>query len=50
MSRPRHQLFPHAMLHFEDFGPRPMRAPILDKYSPDYCVFNDDVQGTGRCG
>lgn len=41
-----HRLFPHAILHFEDFGARNARA-ILDKYSPDYCVFNDDVQGTG---
>lgn len=41
-----HRLFPHAMLHFEDFGPANARA-ILDEYSPDYCVFNDDVQGTG---
>jgi malate dehydrogenase (oxaloacetate-decarboxylating) len=41
-----HGLFPHAMLHFEDFGPANARA-ILDTYSPDYCVFNDDVQGTG---
>ncbi|MDT5303511.1 MAG: hypothetical protein QOG79_6833 [Mycobacterium sp.] len=41
-----HRLFPHAMLHFEDFGPANARA-ILDTYSPNYCVFNDDVQGTG---
>ena len=41
-----HRLFPHAMLHFEDFGPANARA-ILDRYAPDYCVFNDDVQGTG---
>jgi malate dehydrogenase (oxaloacetate-decarboxylating) len=41
-----HRLFPHAMLHFEDFGPRNARA-ILDRYSSDYCVFDDDVQGTG---
>jgi len=41
-----HALFPNAMLHFEDFGPEHARA-ILARYSPDYCVFNDDVQGTG---
>jgi malate dehydrogenase (oxaloacetate-decarboxylating) len=41
-----HRLFPHALLHFEDFAAVTARA-ILDKYSPDYCVFNDDVQGTG---
>jgi malate dehydrogenase (oxaloacetate-decarboxylating) len=41
-----HRLFPNAMLHFEDFGPEHARD-ILAKYSPDYCVFNDDVQGTG---
>src|SRR5258705_1212967 len=34
------------MLHFEDFGPANARA-FLARYSPDYCVFNDDVQGTG---
>jgi malate dehydrogenase (oxaloacetate-decarboxylating) len=41
-----HRLFPKSMLHFEDFGPEHAHA-ILAKYSPDYCVFNDDVQGTG---
>src|SRR6267142_2777496 len=41
-----HKLFPNAMLHFEDFGSANARA-ILDRYSPNYCVFNDDVQGTG---
>ena len=40
------RLFPHAILHFEDFGPQNARA-ILDNYGADYCVFNDDVQGTG---
>lgn len=41
-----HRRFPHAMLHFEDFGPGNARR-ILDAYSADYPVFNDDVQGTG---
>jgi malate dehydrogenase (oxaloacetate-decarboxylating) len=41
-----HRLFPNAMLHFEDFGPEHARA-ILATYAPDYCIFNDDVQGTG---
>jgi malate dehydrogenase (oxaloacetate-decarboxylating) len=40
-----HRLFPNAMLHFVDFGPEHARA-ILARYSPDYCVFDDDVQGT----
>jgi malate dehydrogenase (oxaloacetate-decarboxylating) len=41
-----HQLFPRAILHFEDFGPINARR-ILQTYGDDYCVFNDDVQGTG---
>jgi malate dehydrogenase (oxaloacetate-decarboxylating) len=41
-----HRLFPRAMLHFEDFGPINARM-ILETYGADYCVFNDDVQGTG---
>jgi malate dehydrogenase (oxaloacetate-decarboxylating) len=41
-----HQLFPHAILHFEDFGPANARM-ILETYGAKYCVFNDDVQGTG---
>lgn len=40
------RLFPRAMLHFEDFAAANARA-ILNTYSPDYCVFDDDVQGTG---
>jgi malate dehydrogenase (oxaloacetate-decarboxylating) len=40
------RLFPHAILHFEDFGAANARA-ILDTYAADYCVFNDDEQGTG---
>ena len=41
-----HRLFPHAILHFEDFGPLNARK-ILQTYGDDYCVFNDDIQGTG---
>ena len=41
-----HQLFPYAILHFEDFGPLNARK-ILQIYGDDYCVFNDDIQGTG---
>ncbi|BBZ12782.1 NAD-dependent malic enzyme [Mycobacterium branderi] len=41
-----HRLFPRAMLHFEDFGPANARA-ILGTYGGKYCVFNDDMQGTG---
>ncbi|WP_322857661.1 NAD-dependent malic enzyme [Mycobacterium shigaense] len=41
-----HALFPHAILHFEDFGPLNARK-ILRTYGEDYCVFNDDIQGTG---
>ncbi len=44
--RTAHQLFPHAILHFEDFGPINARK-ILQTHGDDYCVFNDDVQGTG---
>jgi malate dehydrogenase (oxaloacetate-decarboxylating) len=40
------RLFPNAILHFEDFGPINARN-ILRTYGDDYCVFNDDVQGTG---
>ncbi|MFJ5521214.1 NAD-dependent malic enzyme [Streptomyces griseoluteus] len=38
--------FPHALLHFEDFGPSNARR-ILDSYRDSFRIFNDDVQGTG---
>jgi malate dehydrogenase (oxaloacetate-decarboxylating) len=38
--------YPHAYIHFEDFGLHNARR-ILDKYSPQFACFNDDVQGTG---
>ncbi len=41
-----HGMFPQAILHFEDFGPVNARQ-ILQTYGDDYCIFNDDVQGTG---
>ena len=39
------RMFPHAMLHWEDFSAANARR-ILLKYAPDYCTFNDDMQGT----
>jgi malate dehydrogenase (oxaloacetate-decarboxylating) len=39
------KLFPHAMLHWEDFGASNARR-ILNKYASRVCTFNDDMQGT----
>ncbi len=40
------KLFPHALLHWEDFGPSNGRR-ILEKYRHQIGTFNDDMQGTG---
>jgi malate dehydrogenase (oxaloacetate-decarboxylating) len=40
------RLFPHALLHFEDFGPSNARR-ILERYRDEVRIFNDDMQGTG---
>ncbi len=37
--------FPHAMLHWEDFGAGNAHR-ILNRYSDQVCTFNDDIQGT----
>ena len=39
------RLFPHAMLHWEDFGTANARR-ILTRYADQVCTFNDDMQGT----
>jgi len=39
------KLFPHAMLHWEDFGASNARR-ILNKYADQCRTFNDDMQGT----
>lgn len=40
------ELYPHALLHFEDFGPDDARR-LLETYAGRHRVFNDDMQGTG---
>ncbi|ERF77547.1 NAD-dependent malic enzyme [Gallibacterium anatis] len=40
------EMFPNALLHFEDFGPSNARR-ILVENREKYRVFNDDMQGTG---
>ena len=40
------ELFPNALLHFEDFGPSNARR-ILVENRRHYRIFNDDMQGTG---
>lgn len=39
------KLYPHAMLHWEDFGGQNARR-ILERYADRTCTFNDDMQGT----
>jgi len=39
------KLFPHAMLHWEDFGASNARR-ILHRYADSCLTFNDDMQGT----
>lgn len=39
-------MFPHALLHFEDFGPSNARRILRDN-ADSYRIFNDDMQDTG---
>jgi malate dehydrogenase (oxaloacetate-decarboxylating) len=39
------KLFPHALLHWEDFGAANARR-ILERYAAQCRTFNDDMQGT----
>ena len=40
------ELFPNALLHFEDFGPSNARRILVD-HGDRHRIFNDDLQGTG---
>lgn len=40
------ELYPNALLHFEDFGPSNARRILVDN-AKAYRIFNDDMQGTG---
>ena len=40
------ELYPNALLHFEDFGPANARRILVDN-AERYRIFNDDMQGTG---
>ena len=39
-------IYPKALLHFEDFGPSNARRILVDN-AQRYRIFNDDMQGTG---
>lgn len=43
--RAAQKLYPHAMIHWEDFGAANAHS-ILTRYRDEICTFNDDVQGT----